>query len=143
MQIKGVIEDLPPRKPGTTGYKPRSVEQVIKDFWKKVEKTSSCWIWTGYRAGGGKWYGMLNAAVLGPFPVYAHRLAWSLHTGKPVPKDKHVLHRCDNPGCVRFSHFFLGDMSANSLDMFAKGRSKIGGNWKKMFPKCQRLSIKT
>lgn len=38
-----------------------------------------------------------------------------------------VCHRCDNRACVRPSHLWLGDNTANSHDRDAKGRWR-GGN---------------
>jgi hypothetical protein len=37
-----------------------------------------------------------------------------------------VLHRCDNPPCVRVDHLFLGTMLDNNRDRAAKGRSAAG-----------------
>jgi hypothetical protein len=34
-----------------------------------------------------------------------------------------VLHRCDNPPCVRPEHLFQGTQTTNMADMAAKGRS--------------------
>ena len=53
----------------------------------------------------------------------AHRVAWVLQRG-PIPPAHCVLHRCDNPGCVRGSHLFLGTVADNNRDMFAKGRAR-------------------
>lgn len=33
-----------------------------------------------------------------------------------------VLHRCDNPKCIRVSHLFLGTIADNNHDAKAKGR---------------------
>jgi hypothetical protein len=41
-----------------------------------------------------------------------------------IPKGMKVLHHCDNPRCVRFSHLFLGTQKDNIDDMFAKGRNR-------------------
>jgi hypothetical protein len=89
-------------------------------FWAKVNKTDGCWIWTAAKQPLG--YGSLG-------PTYqerrAHRFSWLLANG-PIPEGAWVLHRCDNPSCVRPDHLFLGDSRANVLDMHAKGRDRNG-----------------
>lgn len=94
-------------------------------FWSKVERIPfhTCWEWTGSLAGTGygsiSWHGR---------QMRAHRLAWQLTYG-PIPKGTGahgtcVLHRCDNPPCVRPEHLFLGTNHENVLDCIAKGRSR-------------------
>lgn len=51
----------------------------------------------------------------------AHRQAWELIFGE-IPKDQLSCHRCDTPLCIRPSHLFLGNNSANMRDCVAKGR---------------------
>ena len=48
------------------------------DFWKRVNKTESCWLWTGAKPQG---YGELRVP---PGRVMrAHRVAWCLRYGEP------------------------------------------------------------
>jgi hypothetical protein len=89
-------------------------------FWRKVTKTDSCWVWSASR--NGKGYGQINRNKK---PVLAHRLSWELHFGK-IPEDRSVLHRCDNPACVRPDHLFLGTQADNIADMVKKGRVAAG-----------------
>ncbi len=87
-------------------------------FWHYVEKVpgaDACWVWVGSRIISG--YGRLN--VNGK-PTLAHRFSWTLAHGHPG--ELCVLHRCDNPPCVRPGHLFLGTRGDNVRDAASKGR---------------------
>lgn len=95
-------------------------------FWGHVNRDgpirqgmdTPCWEWMAARNNHG--YGVIN---LGPKLGYAHRVAWELTHGS-IPDGLCVLHRCDNPACVR--HLFLGTMRDNTKDMMQKGRHSHG-----------------
>jgi HNH endonuclease len=95
---------------------PKSLLTVEERFWAKVEKTEGCWLWMGYR--NKKGYGMFKM----PDRVQlAHRAAWMLTNG-PIPDGLDVLHKCDNPPCVRPTMLFLGTNADNQQDSVRKGR---------------------
>jgi len=100
---------------------PRGKIPVLKRFCDKVQKSETCWLWTGRLNNDG--YGRMGAAV-GRHAVYAHRIAWELHNGK-IPDDMCILHHCDNPPCVRPDHLFLGTRRDNLADMRTKGRARV------------------
>jgi len=89
---------------------------VNERFWMKVDKSGSCWNWTACKNSDG--YGQFWIDVTN---YLAHRIAYELAFG-PIPDRLHVLHHCDNPGCVRVSHLFLGTDKDNMDDKTKKGR---------------------
>jgi len=95
------------------------MQTIQQRFWSKVNKhgpragrLGRCWVWTAGRTNGS--YGSFR---VGSKMERAHRYAWG-----DVPSGLHVLHRCDNPPCVRRSHLFLGTQADNNRDMVAKRR---------------------
>lgn len=78
-----------------------------------------CWVWMRHRNNHG--YGKLTINGRG---VFSHRLSYELSIG-PIPDDKIVLHRCDNPACINPSHLKLGSQSDNMKDCYRKGRSSV------------------
>ncbi len=95
-------------------------------FWAKVRRGPGCWEWTGATSSG---YGVIcrggKGGANGAPMLYAHRVSWELRKG-PVPSGMRILHRCDNPQCVRLSHLILGTAKDNSQDMSRKGRCRRG-----------------
>lgn len=85
-------------------------------FWSKVRKADGCWEWTGAKIPQG--YGQLS--VDGKL-CRVHRLSYILANGF-IPAGLLVLHRCDNRGCVRPSHLFLGTQTDNMRDAVRKDR---------------------
>lgn len=96
--------------------KPKPYPDPMPRFWKNVEKTATCWLWTGsrYPDGYGQfWYKGRN--VRAPRFIYEQ-----LHG--PLPPGTFVCHRCDVPLCVRDDHLFAGTVTDNVRDSIAKGR---------------------
>ncbi len=87
-------------------------------FWQKVDKSDGCWLWVSYIGEHG--YGVLKYD--GKVDL-AHRVSWNISNPQRQCGDLCVLHRCDNPPCVRPDHLFLGTKQDNSDDMVMKGRS--------------------
>lgn len=83
------------------------------DFIKNINKTDTCWLWTGNLATTG--YGRIKK-------LYAHRISYEMFNGK-IPDGMFVCHKCDNPPCVNPDHLFLGTQLDNIRDMHKKGRN--------------------
>ncbi len=79
---------------------------------------SGCWEWNGVLNQGG--YGRIFINGKGQM---AHRVSYQLVCG-PIPDGMLVLHKCDNPCCIRPEHLFLGTHQDNSDDMIRKGRGR-------------------
>lgn len=100
-------------------------------FWDKVEKGEAdddCWVWTAFRNAGG--YGLFWTGETRPSGAkrmsLAHRWAYERFVG-PVPDGLYVLHRCDNPPCVRPEHLYAGTQLQNMQDKARRGRNASTG----------------
>lgn len=74
----------------------------VERFWSKVDKTQTCWLWTGTATPKG--YGQFAPHRV---HVYAHRYAYELMVG-PIPEGltiDHVAERgCRSRRCVNPAH---------------------------------------
>lgn len=93
-----------------------------EEFWALLDRAGDCWTWprSTTRPGG---YGRI---MIRGRKVLTHHFAWELTSGA-IPDGMRVLHRCDNPRCVRPDHLFLGTQADNVHDMWAKGRADHRG----------------
>lgn len=98
-------------------------------FWRMVnkdgptvrEELGPCWEWQGFRNDSG--YGRM---VDWKTETLTHRISYEIATGEAIPEGMFVLHRCDNPPCLRPEHLFLGTAQDNMSDMVSKGRAHTG-----------------
>jgi len=93
-------------------------QHKINLFLQKIEKTDDCWIWTAAKTPAGYGHFRTENYVA---KKYAHRISYKLFVGK-IPEGFCVLHKCDNPTCVKPDHLFLGTYKDNADDKSAKGR---------------------
>jgi hypothetical protein len=96
--------------------------KVEARFSSRLDKSGSCWLWTGGVSGSG--YG---ETTCGPKPqIPTHRLSWILYRGD-IPEGLQVLHKCDVKICVNPDHLFLGTQTDNMQDCVKKGRHRPAG----------------
>jgi hypothetical protein len=98
------------------GRPPRAISERL---FGKCEKGIKCWQWNAATDRFG--YGRIHDTTT-KSTRYAHVVSWEIKNGQ-VPPGLHVLHRCDNPGCINPAHLFLGTIADNRHDADAKGRS--------------------
>lgn len=93
-QIKRIRHDLP---------ESRTPEQKsdIERFWEKVEKTESCWLWTGAKIASGYGVGTLQGKTRS-----AQRIAWELEIGSD-PGLFFLQNDCGNRNCVFPQHWSI------------------------------------
>lgn len=92
----------------------------VDRFWTYVNKSKTCWLWTGGKSSRGYGFFWLKTKS-----TSAHRVSFFLAHGT-LPASLDVLHRCDVPLCVNPAHLFLGTQRDNGRDMAEKGRSLFG-----------------
>jgi hypothetical protein len=85
-----------------TPLEPRLRGSYDERFWQCVQKTDTCWHWTGKLVHGGAkgGYGALSVRNRN---ILAHRYAYELLVG-PIPAGLVIDHLCRNTGCVNPEH---------------------------------------
>jgi hypothetical protein len=113
--VKGFV------RPPNADFYEELTPKAERRFWSKVRKkrgADACWLWVVQPRRDG-----YSQMWLGSRYVLAHRLSWALARGR-FDQRLSVLHRCDNPRCVRPSHLFLGTQGDNMRDAARKGRTR-------------------
>ncbi len=93
-------------------------EGILHRFWKKVNKTDTCWLWTA----GVTHNGYARFGVDTGMTVRSNRLSYALANNK-MPGEV-VRHTCNNPLCVNPEHLIDGTQLDNVKDRVEQGRSR-------------------
>ena len=92
--------------------KPRLLTPPELRFWSKVNRTKTCWLWTG--AVQSKGYGTFGRGRNQDGTMLAHRFSYEQAYG-PIPKDLELDHLCRVRHCVNPSHLEAVTHRENSL----------------------------
>lgn len=83
------------------GVYPRKKRSLDERFWPRVQKTDTCWLWTGARQPKG--YGLIAAGGRGGPALLAHRVSYTLTRGA-IPNGMELDHLCKIRHCVNPDH---------------------------------------
>lgn len=102
--------------------------QTLKErFLNKIDnqKENGCIEWKGYTSITGG-HGVLSIRIDGKAYMYkAHRLSYQFFKGE-IPKNKLVLHNCNNVKCINPEHLRIGTQKENVLDRIKDGTDNKG-----------------
>lgn len=96
-------------------------------FWKKVDKTETCWNWTGATVPAGYGKFMRDGRL-----QYVHRISYEL-AGNVIPTGYEVDHLCRNRACLNPDHLEAVTVRTNRdrRTHTVQGKSKYRGvQWK-------------
>ena len=96
----------------------------VKRFWSYVQKTDTCWMWTGPRGGGKRaQYGYMSRGRNAG--IGAHRFSYELHVG-PIPPGLSIDHLCWVTLCVNPDHLEPVTLSENTRRQLTRGHPLVG-----------------
>lgn len=96
-------------------------DKLAAKIFSRIQKMDTgCWHWDRYTNASG--YGIVHEDGVGNHLV--HRAFYAWHRGA-FPKNKFVLHKCDNRRCCNPEHLFLGTAQDNALDRDKKRRAFV------------------
>lgn len=81
----------------------------IDEFWRRVDKSGECWLWTAHKANGGYGTFYFDKKLRS-----VHRLSYEWARG-PIPDGLTIDHLCRNPSCVNPDHLEPVTMRENTL----------------------------
>lgn len=96
--------------------------ELPDSFWNKVNKTDTCWLWTG---------AITTPSGYGSFALngktqYAHRLSLSHSLQRPLGNKLVVRHSCRNRHCLNPEHLQEGTQKDNYDDSVIDGTNAKG-----------------
>lgn len=89
-------------------------------FWQKVDKTETCWLWTGAKQNG---YGICRS---GGAARLAHRVSYTWENGE-IPEGVQLDHMCHNRACVNPSHLRFADAALNGQNRARSNKNSKSG----------------
>mgnify|MGYP000700496430 CR=1 FL=1 len=99
----------------------RTAKYRKRFYLKVIDTPSGCHQWTGAVSSNGR--GMVSARQM---TYSAHRVAWMIQHGQPIPDKLTIDHLCYNGLCVNPDHLELVDFSENTrrrIEHFGRGGS--------------------
>lgn len=99
------------------------------------ESEDGCMIWISSKRRG---YGRF---LVNDKNINAHRFSYELFVGE-IPEKMIVLHKCDNPSCVRPDHLEIGTHQDNARDTVSKHRHKAMRGEKNGMAKLNESQVK-
>ena len=96
-------------------------EKQIENYWKKVDKTSECWIWTSVKDRYGYGRFPANRKFHG-----AHRVSYQISFGA-IPSGKVIDHVCHRRDCVNPAHLRTATLKQNQENRHGPQRNNTSG----------------
>lgn len=107
----------------------RTYQNGLQGFYARIQKTSSCWIWTGPL----KDHGYATLSFEGKI-WYAHRLSYFLNAGE-IPDGMDIDHACHVRSCVNPAHLQAVTRKQNLENQSGAHRGNSSGvrgvSWRK------------